>query len=1140
MCFAPQRRVVAFEIELATKAPKTPAALPILSVPTASRSARLRELQIDCAWRYPNNVKDREIRKNGSGELKLTPRWDSFAGEVGPSWCLEATAFCVLGEQTCSLPFDKDMASREGSWTLSWTLAIPNLVGVKVLLTVWDEVVLRVCRSAFFGQAWLPPITALGQGKLELPLLHQGEVGELLLEASWKYPAGPESNLESQGSLTLKNLVVRGVNGPAYLEVRVLHQCGRGVEGAGDHQLTLPISIPKAGSKPATNPARLKPSDANAPVLKVATPRPRSAQLPRFVAPGSLVKLGRRLRFLGFDVRLVESVPEASAVAENEQRHLLLLQGSRIRGSSGACAVPRSSLEEQLQFTLDHLGILLDPALMASRCAECNADKFRLASAEEVSSELHASTIERYSEFWRCCSCRKLYWEGGAWCRSMRAAGAAWTGGPTGEEKCGAGAAWAAGWYWMELPAFLKVSVKPTSSAEPEELNEVAVPGQIHEAEESQLPPPLAPMVSHFVAEGIGEQEPLTWWEETVLRQPEQVVDSMDDTSALEPLEPQSLELEPALSPVAPELPVRPPSPKSPLASPSASPKSPKSPSASPSSPGQALPGQVERLDAATSPSVGYSNEETTDLGSPTERLEVPVPKKQSKPKAKKRSGGAGKPPPPPPKVPEPPPLVPKKDLNEYEDEVVSAIDLLCRQKRPLRQSLEEALDLRQSLVDGDADDEGKLSSFGVKADEGPKSFGQVLAQAWTGNAGRSPAPAAHVLPWPSQEVTHREVPGLRGLGKPLAARLRGLLLHLERAVALDPEISASDLLQQDLITEAGKPEVNLQASGLGKFPPPLMVAGNVEPMPLTLTALSSDEEDSLAPNRPFEKVSKRFLFAMIGMLPRVLKFLSFTSLAGFVSSASVKNCGGPNDHFSNVSLDLSPDPISRATPFTFTLTGSMDEDHVGGTVDVDLEIKALRVVDKTVKTQSSYTISPGLVKGPQKLVIGPVTLPQDPGEASLKGQVSVTNTKGEPVACVALDIEVPLFEEEAQRDEDYAGVKSCGSATDHLKHVSETTSGDVTTVTGTLDEDLTSITANVDVTVHALFVKVPLKLQIPMSFSPAISKGDWKLTTREDKAVAEVSGSPVKVEGQVVIDDAKKEQVTCVSISSDTSQIMV
>jgi len=39
--------------------------------------------------------------------------------------------------------------------------------------------------------------------------------------------------------------------------------------------LILPISVPKAGTQPGTNPARLKPADAMAPVLKVATPRPR-------------------------------------------------------------------------------------------------------------------------------------------------------------------------------------------------------------------------------------------------------------------------------------------------------------------------------------------------------------------------------------------------------------------------------------------------------------------------------------------------------------------------------------------------------------------------------------------------------------------------------------------------------------------------------------------------------------------------------------------------------------------------------------------------------------------------------------------------------------------------------------------------
>jgi len=221
-----------------------------------------------------------------------------------------------------------------------------------------------------------------------------------------------------------------------------------------------------------------------------------------------------------------------------------------------------------------------------------------------------------------------------------------------------------------------------------------------------------------------------------------------------------------------------------------------------------------------------------------------------------------------------------------------------------------------------------------------------------------------------------------------------------------------------------------------------------------------------------------------------------------------------------------------------------MDEDHVGGTADVDLEIKALRIVDKTVKSESSYTLSPGLVKGAQRLVIGPMTLPQDPGEASLKGQVSIKNTKGEPVACVALDIQVPLFENEASEIADEVeGIASCGTSTDHLKNVSESTSGGVTTVTGSLDEDLSSIMANVDVTLRALFVKVPLKLQIPISFSPAISKGDLKLTVKtvgERSEVEETSKSPVQVQGKVVIDDAKNQQVTCLSVSEKTSSEIV
>lgn len=268
-------------------------------------------------------------------------------------------------------------------------------------LIVWDEVVLRVARNAFFGQAWLPSLpslTQLGASRLELPLLREGEVGEvgdLSLDATWKYPAGPISNLESQGCLSLKNLAVNGVKGPCYLEVRVLHQSSRGIEG-NNRQIHLPLVVPKSKISKSM-PTRLAHKDPIK-ALQVTTPRPANHRIAmRFVVPSSLVKLGRRLRFLGFDTRMVESLTDTMLVAEAEKRQMIVLEGSRIN-IPGACAVPRDALEIQLQHILDHLGILVDPSLMASRCAECNADKFRLASAEEVSSELHASTVERYSD----------------------------------------------------------------------------------------------------------------------------------------------------------------------------------------------------------------------------------------------------------------------------------------------------------------------------------------------------------------------------------------------------------------------------------------------------------------------------------------------------------------------------------------------------------------------------------------------------------------------------------------------------------------------------------------------------------------------------------------------------------------------
>jgi len=64
-----------------------------------------------------------------------------------------------------------------------------------------------------------------------------------------------------------------------------------------------------------------------------------------------------------------------------------------------------------------------------------------------------------------------------------------------------------------------------------------------------------------------------------------------------------------------------------------------------------------------------------------------------------------------------------------------------------------------------------------------------------------------------------------------------------------------------------------------------------------------------------------------------------------------IPNCNF-HDFAAKVSLDLSPDPISRATPFTFTLTGSMDEEYLAvalGPITISPETCAENPLDQLV-----------------------------------------------------------------------------------------------------------------------------------------------------------------------------------------------
>merc|ERR1712100_11201 len=89
-----------------------------------------------------------------------------------------------------------------------------------------------------------------------------------------------------------------------------------------------------------------------------------------------------------------------------------------------------------------------------------------------------------------------------------------------------------------------------------------------------------------------------------------------------------------------------------------------------------------------------------------------------------------------------------------------------------------------------------------------------------------------------------------------------------------------------------------------------------------------------------------------------------------------------------------------------------------------------------------------------------------------------------------------------------------------------------VTTITGTLDEDVAKVDVGVDLNIKIPLVPLPeIKLDIPASISPAVKKGDLKITV--GPAVSEVPDTVIDVTGNVKINDGNAEEIVCLQIGS-------
>lgn len=258
-------------------------------------------------------------------------------------------------------------------------------------------------------------------------------------------------------------------------------------------------------------------------------------------------------------------------------------------------------------------------------------------------------------------------------------------------------------------------------------------------------------------------------------------------------------------------------------------------------------------------------------------------------------------------------------------------------------------------------------------------------------------------------------------------------------------------------------------------------------------------------------------------------------SAVSLAYSQSVSSCGAAGDHFSNVQIALSPDPPQLGKPFTMDISGDLDEILEGGNANVDLNVKALGIINEPVSVSAPFSFSPGAPSGHQTITVGPVNLPAIPlpGGIGVDGTIKLANAKNESVTCVKLALKVGGAQSSRQEMESSTPVKSCTQPKDHMKNFAfSTDASGVTTISGSLDEDLDKMAVAVDLNIKIPLIKLPeITLNVPVSYSPGIKKGDVKATF--GPSTSRMPNVAVDVEGTVKLNDGNAQEVVCINITS-------
>lgn len=127
-----------------------------------------------------------------------------------------------------------------------------------------------------------------------------------------------------------------------------------------------------------------------------------------------LGSLARWFRFAGFDTVFDPKLDDAALtfLARTEERWLLTADRALAsRTGPRVILVLAPTLDEQVAWVSNRLGLTPDPSLFFTRCSRCNA-VVETVTREAVASSVPPFVAARADRFSRCRGCGRVYWPG--------------------------------------------------------------------------------------------------------------------------------------------------------------------------------------------------------------------------------------------------------------------------------------------------------------------------------------------------------------------------------------------------------------------------------------------------------------------------------------------------------------------------------------------------------------------------------------------------------------------------------------------------------------------------------------------------------------------------------------------------------